>query len=312
MKILSLLFFVFTLPIAALLAAIPYGGFSTEILKTELAKSGVYEKILSAPSESSSEEQTYESREDQLVSSFARFLTPDFMEQKVNTVIDDSAQWISGKSDNPPVLSLKELKDEIEKKNPGLINEMLALSKEMEQIQITETATQQNNEQSEFLTNFVKNDFSIPLKEHFMGIKQAYQSIVIIVPVLIVLILLSLVGLFFLNHTWSMRLRWVGLSLAVAGVWGYAFLAGIIFLSHAGLGLISGINDDELLPIIYPLIEKIITFFINHYSGIQITVSIGFVIAGMIGFILSFIIKENNSTPVKAATKSVQKTKKSS
>lgn len=297
MKVVALLFFVFIAPVVVFLATILYGGLSTQVIKEELAKSDVYEKILNAAKEPPSDENTYETQEDQIFSTLSAFITPNYLEKKVNGIIDDADSWISGKSATPPVLSFKDKINEIEITNPRLITQMIELSEEMKQVQPAEQETNTNNEQSKMLEEFIKNDFSIPLKDHFQGLKQTYQSLTVIYPILLSLLLLSLVGLYFWNHTWSARLRWFGITFFISGVWGYAFLAFVLFLVHSALRLFGGIKDDMFDQIAYPIFDRLLTFFVNHYVTIQSPIGIALIIFGALCFIFSFVVKAHTPLP---------------
>lgn len=301
MKILSLLFFVFTFPSLIFIATCLYGGFSTTVLKVELAKSGMYEKVISAANEPSEEEA------DPLFSIIQKHINPDYLQTKVEGVIDDTALWVTGKTETPPILSFRDIKDEITAANPTLLADLQKMSQEMQAAAAAESGETiaASTQPNEFET-FIKNDFSFPLKDSFAGLKQAYTGLTIALPVLAVLLVLSLVGLWFGNPTLQKRFRWIGITFLISGVFGIISLLLNQGILTASLGFLLQ-QENQLLQMVYPLFEQILTLFVSQYASYQTLANYVLFAAGIICLVLSFIIKSSATTtavkPVKPAVK---------
>jgi|GEM_PF-6691709 len=297
MRIFALLFFVLTMPVVVLIATVLYGGLSTTILKTELSKSGIYDKTLSVLREPSSGDENYQAQqEDQVMSALAVFITPGYLQEKTEKVIDDSSDWITGKTTTPPVLSFKEIKDRIDSQNPGLLTNIQEMSQSIQKEANAEGGKDTSNVQNktmekDMLSDFVKNDFSLPLQKNLQGVKDFYDNLKLAFPALIGFLIVYLALLLGVNNSWRKRTRWIGITLLIAAGWGY--LLAIVFnvLVQTIIGTILQ-EKDQLIQLVVPIIQRLVTPFALLNLSYQTTVSIVCLIVGIISLALSFIMKE--------------------
>lgn len=305
MKLAALFFFIQTFPLVVLIATLLYGGFSTTALKEELAKSGMYEKIISFTKDSSDEENI-----DSVFAILQNHLNPDYLQIKIEGVVDDTTLWVTGKTETPPALSFKDIKDEIEANNPTLFTDMQQISQEMQTAVAAENGEMTRTNQPNELETFIKNDFSIPLKDTFAGIKQVYIVLTIALPVLSFLLILSLVGLGVLNKTWQKRSRWFGVTFLLAGTLGVATIFFNQNLLTNSLGFLLEQND-QMVQMIYPLIERILTIFVTQHAIYQTIANYILFGVGIVSLVLSFVIKSPvvSSAPVKTTKPATKKSR---
>jgi len=292
MRIFALLLFVLTLPVVVLIATVFYGGLSTTTLKTELAKSGIYQKTLDVLREPSSDQTYQDQQEDQVISALAVFFTPDYLQTKTEKIIDDSMAWITGASDTPPVLSFKEIKDAIDRQNPGLLINIQDLSQSIQKEASNETTAENTPVKKDMLTDFVKNDFTFPLQKNLQGTKDFYGNLQLAFPALIGFLLVYLALLFGVNNTWKKRTKWIGMTLLIAGVWGYVLAMLFTVLMQTLIKVILQQNDP-MIHLIVPIINRLITPFSHLYLTYQTEVTIVCGIVGIISLALSFVFKES-------------------
>jgi hypothetical protein len=306
MRLGALLFFIQTLPSVVFIAALLFGGFSVNVLKEELATSGMYEKVISVAKEQSGEADGT----DQIFTLLQSRLTPDYLQPKIEKAIDDTSLWVTGKTNIPPTLSFKDIKDELEAQNPTLLADLQKMSQEVqtaaaaENNKLSPAPTQQNE-----LETFVKNDFSFPLKDSVAGLKQTYTILSIGLPVLIVLLLLSLVCLGVWNRTWQKRLRWLGTAFILAGIFGYA---SILFYQNASAAILNFflVQKYEMFRMVYPILNRMLMHLVNQYLLYQTITNYVLLALGGISIIISFVIKSPTPAPVKPV-KPVKAVKKS-
>jgi hypothetical protein len=278
MRVVSLLFFIFNLPVVVFLASLLYGGFSAQVLKEELSQTKVYERLLSSPNK--------EVSDNLILTALANRVTPTYLQNKVEGVIDDSYTWVIGKTKKPPLLSFNDLKDDIIASDP----ELSKLTSEFKELPKTEEAYESYPPQRETEINFVKNDFSFPLKDQLAGIKQTYTVLSIVLPILIVLLILCLVNLLVANHTARSRLRWVGSVFLLGGVFGYLTLLLSQYVSHVFLHIFSQ-AEDPLIQMGYPMVEGTLMAFIDHYARSQVTATSLFIVIGIVSLLFSFVMQ---------------------
>jgi hypothetical protein len=57
----------------------------------------------------------------EIASVITKQFTPVYLQEKFEKLIDDTEEWVIGKSQTPPVLSFSELKTTLHEKNPQLL-----------------------------------------------------------------------------------------------------------------------------------------------------------------------------------------------
>lgn len=309
MRVIVLLLFILTLPAVIFLTTILYTPDLNTVLKTELARKNIYTQINSQLLKLDNEDP-----ESQIVNSFLQStLTPQYIQTKAETTIDSSFDWIRGKSATPPVLSFKDVKDKIVAQNPQLLSTIEDLAKEIKNQPIPQDQSADNTAPQEqpdaqalkgmdALTALAKSDFSIKLDQYLAGVKNFYNILRILQPILSVLLLIYLVLLFVLNKTWPSRLKWVGVTFIVSGILGFGVVLFDSYLLSALSNFVS-VNPNQVVKIISPIVVQIIKRFVNSYINYQTTASIVLLIIGAGAFAAGLFIKTSPTPKTKVNKK---------
>lgn len=294
MKPLLLAFFSFTSPLLVFLATALHGGISNEVIKTELASANIYEQLLQHLASISEETEDTE-----LQSIIIDTFTPQYTKMKIENTIDVSYFWIIGDSREVPTISFPEIKEKLITNNPDLLAELETLAEKTNQpvrtegmgpdeIIQAETLQQQTNDNLASFTSLVKNDFTISLEKHLASAKLTYNTIKIILPILLILLLLDIILLGFLNKTWSSRLRWIGATILTGGLIGYL----VIFLQNSLVVVLTDFaqeNSSYGLSIFSPVIIALAQYFVETYTTYQGIISTLFLIMGVLFILLSLL-----------------------
>lgn len=279
MKALLFLFFTIATPIAVFLTTILYGGISNTVIKEELADAQIYTQIQNyLPNNPES----FESSEFETI--LRKHFTPEYTQTKVEDIIDESYGWITGSSTASPSVSFPEIKEDLLREHPELLSELSVLQNELQKQPLPEGLSDEEalqiqaqmdqvEKNAASLNNFVQNDFSLPLEKNLKGIKDFYTLITIIYPILLVLLILSLVLLGYLNKTLSSRLKWIGSTLLVAGIFG--FLA-IVFQNVLLVFLTEAVKQspNEVILMFAPIFVEMMKSFVKTYTQYQMITSI--------------------------------------
>lgn len=307
LKVLLILSFGFSVQFLFFFLVFAIGGFTPAFLKDTLVKSNVYSTV-SEKIESFTSNDSSGSSEDMVMPFIKEQFTSSYIQGKSETLIDDTFSWLNGKTKTPPVLSFRELKDSIERKNPELISQLQQMSEEMKQQQ-QEQALQEGGpatpaSDSMDFTKMMKSDFSIPVGENLKPLKQAYSFFKFALP-LTAFYLLVLLGLIALLSTGTKsKLKWIGAT----------FLSSILFcglpllisfgLAHTPIMLDT--KNAELSSIISTISTIVVGSFATKYFQLELIGIGSFIAFGVICFILSSMV------PTQAPTKTPAKKKKTS
>jgi hypothetical protein len=281
-KVLAVLFFVFITPLVVFLTTILYGGISPSIINKELANAEVYQKISELINSAEVDEESK-----QFMEFFSNRLTPKYLQNKTEGAIEDSFNFVSGKSSIPPIVSFKELKDDIMATNPKLLASLEKIPEEIQKEQkqadgaelASDKSSAEISQSMESLNNLIKSDFTIKLDQYLMGLKNSYSVMKIVHPVLIVLLMGSIILLKLFSPSLHSFLKWAGVAFIVSGLLGF----GIIFLSSIGLNAATNFaaeNSNAALSIIAPIIFGILKNFLGVYKNYQTGASIGLLVLG--------------------------------
>ncbi len=309
MKLLTLLFFTFTLPLVIFLTVLLYGPLTPVSIKSELNNASVYEKLSQTLADISSND----SENTELAGIITSRFTSEYIKIKTEGVIDDTSNWITGKSTTPPMLSFKELKEDIVKENPQLLTQLTDMADEMKNESAAYADSSENtdetmNQQADMMnvstsiSQLVNSDFSFNLEKELNGIKNGYATTRIVHPILIVLLFGSILLLGVLSSSWPARLRWIGSTLISSSVVGF----GILFVAtHGILALTTALSDqsNEFVRLFSPIILHITTSFVSSYSLYEKSVSIVLLVIGIACIIGSTVIKPTSILPVKELPK---------
>jgi hypothetical protein len=294
MKLLLLLYFACTLPIVVLLTTVLYGGVSTTVLKKELARARIYNTFSTYISEFTIEDADDETSE-QITQIIKNRFTPTYVQTKAERALDDTHAWMLGKTISSPVISFKEVKEDILAKNPELLTSLESMAEEIN--------SESNNDEmsslkkaSEGFSSIAKSDFSINLGDKLTGLKSGYAALRIIHPVLVVLMLGSLILQSLLSSSALSRLKWLGATLMVAGIIGFASIISNTLLTKTIANIISS-NTDQYIAMFSPIGLAIIQYFVSTYMQYQGFISIALLVAAAISFIGSEFIYKLHPTP---------------
>ncbi len=184
-------------------------------------------------------------------------ITPSYVQEKVETVTDDTAAWATGQTNQAPGVSFNDLKQKIQDNNPeikGQLDELLEQaaanrSQVAELSQLSdEPAAQQLLEQiatsDSTLDRLMTGNWTASLEKPLSGLPLVITIYRIALPVLTVLLGLSLIGVVLLSPSLKSRLRYTGWLLVIAAAWNG--LVGVVFatimLSDMLLGFIPDIG----------------------------------------------------------------------
>lgn len=281
--------FVLTAPIAVFLTSILYAPNVTTVLKTELGQQGVYTQMQNQLLSMQSEDPQTQVMNEYIQKKF----TADYIQSKAETTIDNSSVWITGVTTTPPVLSFKDIKDELVAQNPELLSSIQELAKQAAQDQqsTADAATQQQASQGiDQLNKIVQSDWVIKLDTYLAGLKNFYSFLRIMQPLTVGLSILYLVLLAVFNHSWSSRCKWIGITLIISGLLGFGLVYLDTFLINSLVTIVSG-NTNQAIKIVSPIVFAVIKHFVNVYVQYQRTTGIAFFIAAVVCLIISVIAK---------------------
>jgi hypothetical protein len=301
MKIFILLFFTLCFPIFIFITTIVYASDITPILKSDLTKHQIYTQL-------SKQLGTIDTGDSNsaIVSQFIQSkFTSDYLRQKVETAMDSSDKWVTGKSTTPPVISFKDVKDEINTQYPQLLPSIMQASQELKQ-QETQNPDMQQNPQAakniDMIASLAKSDFTIPLTKYLIGLKNFYTTIRILQPILGILLILSLIFLGVMNKSWHQRFKWFGFTLLFSSIWGFAITYSnaslVAFLANS-----LSVNTNHAMHIAIPIALQLINHYVDTFSSYQKIASIVSLIIAAVCFIL-FIV-----TPKSVAVQAIPKNK---
>ena len=313
MRFLAALFFFFTFPLVVFFATILYGGFSAPLLKEQLSKANVYETLTNKLKDSFN--QGTEDGSAAFIGIAEQRLTSSYVQQKAETLIDDTSSWMSNKTQIPPVISFKEIKADILAQNPGLLTQVESMIQEARKAkaEAAGNGTEMSREESanfdnqlNMLQSLVTSDFSIPIGKNLTGLKQFHDILQIATPILMALLIGSLLLIVLLSQTLKAKLRWISVVLLLSAGYGLLLVLGNVLLTKTTENIILQ-NQNPIVMAVSPIATSILEHFVNQYTHYQIVTSIAFTAIAIVCFIFSFVLA---SRPTSApAIKKVRKKK---
>ncbi len=263
MRLLALLFFITTAPFVILLATISYGGISTTTIKNELSQSGLYKKIDFPP------------------------ITSGYIKGKVDRAIDDSAYWITGKTENVPTISFKDIKEEFLAKNPDIQESFDDFSEIPSEVDSSDGNSTLEGNPQEFIKTLQENDFSYPLGDALAGLRLGHTIVSILLPALSILMVLSIIVIIIRSPDNKSRFRWVGITFLLSAIGGF-ILFHIAQFASVGLFTVLSKDASGMVAIILPIIERVAMLFIARQGEIQTLFSFAVGVFGVVCFASSF------------------------
>jgi hypothetical protein len=296
MKIMFLLFFVFSAPVALFLATILYGGHTRETVKKALADSPVYEQI----SQHFSKEDTQVMDQNDYPYFVDKRFTAEYFRNKTESTLDDSAAWISGRSQTVPVVSFKEIKDDIQKAHPDLLTaiEQTPTAEQLQSSDMTEEQAAQYLDQAKQLRTFSNNDFTVPLGQYLQSVKFVYGALKIALPIYVLILLASLVMIVLFANTIPAKCKWLGITFFLSSVLGF----GAAMLYRANSDAITHLNftdQTEFITLVTPIIVTVINHFAGVYAANQIIMSEILIALAALCFVGSFLTRKQADPSLK-------------
>jgi len=270
MKIMFLLFFVFGAPVALFLATILYGWHTRETVKKALADSPVYEQI----SEHFSKEDTLVMEQNDYPYYVDPRFTPQYFRDKTEETLDSSAAWITGRSQNTPSVSFREIKEDIQKTHPDLLTAIqeVPTAQQLERSGMDERQAAQYLDQAKQLRTFTANDFTVPLGQYLYSVKFVYYALQFAEPIFIIILLFSLVMITLFANSTPEKCKWLGITFMLSSFLGF----GISYLYNTHDNFLTYLNladQTEFVTLVTPIIATIINHFVGIYARNQIIMS---------------------------------------
>src|SRR6185437_5483790 len=117
MRFLITLFITLCLPLFIFLTTIVTSSDIAPLLKQDLKQNNIYGKISSQLTKLDSND-----ADSAVLNSFIqKKFTTYYIQNKVDTAMDSSSDWIQGKTQTPPVISFKDVKDDLNAQYPQLL-----------------------------------------------------------------------------------------------------------------------------------------------------------------------------------------------
>ncbi|MBI4973855.1 hypothetical protein HZC27_04565 [Candidatus Roizmanbacteria bacterium] len=277
-----------------------FSGFSTDSLKAALVKEQLYTNALAAVEKQVNSTNT-DSAEDPLAILWPllkKEVSPQYLQKKIETLVDDIAAWSTGKSNSPPTLSIQDLKEKIMKQNRQVISTLIEVSKEVrkqqeEAIRMAKESGQTVPEQGKLpafdLEKILNSDFTLPLGQYLTWLKLLYffthTGLYIVGGIMLAEVILIMA----LSGGKKAKLRWIGFTLL------FGFLLNIFpfFVVSAGakLFLASMTQNGSSIPLFaINILTSLVNPFLAHYI-LNMQISMGVALASSIlAFIASVVV----------------------
>lgn len=304
LKLFLVILFSLSSQLALFLLAFYFGGFSKDILKQQLQASEIYQ----ATSERIIDPLLKDIGSDDLTNELSPIIkkqfTPAYMQQKVETLIDDTYLWSTNKSKTPPVLSFKEIKTSILQQKPQLLSDLKGFIQETKSAQLE--AMVEAPETKETLTQtldtyasekFIESDFTINLENKLLFIKQITQFYQFSLPVSLIIVVIVLISITFFNQNLSKRMLWLGITFLSSVFFSIVPLLISFLIFKDPIKTISRVlihnelkvEAESMSSIFIPFINKIFTTFTGKLIQLEVIWIVFSLIAGITFLIVSKI-----------------------
>lgn len=297
MKLQLLLFFAIATPFVLFFSSVIYGGISPANVKNAVAKSGAYTQISAH----------FTKPEAIPVAQFIDFpifvskrLTPAYFQTKIESAIDDSANWITGKTQTPPAISFKELKEELQADHPEIMQELqyTPTSAALQKSHLSSQDQARYLEQTKDLKAFTDANFTFSFGDKLDGIKVAYIFLQIALPLLIVLLMFCIFLLAKQAISPPLKFKWVGAAFLTSSIVGFGCILLLPYITPAILGT-HILQESEALSLFTPIFAAIINFYLENYVGPQEIVSTMLFIVAAACFLGAFLTRKQALPSIK-------------
>lgn len=255
--------FILLLPAFLLLAVPKLNGFTVDKVKSNLRHNQTYDKASAviqqrvSPTNSSDQEIV---AENQIGTLIASEFTPDYLQTKIESLLDQTAAWTIDPSKEPPAISFNDLQRKIVAKNPAIKQQLDTILSEIQanksqldgQLpQVTgdeqsQQALQDLLQSSDNIESVANGDWTFSLRGPLAGLPTIYQYYAIGLPLLVLFLALCLAGVFALGMQLPGRLAGVGWTLIISAIWNI-LLSGIFWavVVSGGLLRVVPLSDAE-------------------------------------------------------------------
>lgn len=228
-------------------------------------------------------------------------ITPEYLQLKTEKLIDDTNDWMTGKNNNPPVISFLDLKEKIIAQNAQLFTTLEQLNKEYElQKEAIKKEAAINGEipQNQEIPSFdfnkiIKSDFSIPIGKNLNFLKTFYWYTTTGLPIIGIILIILLAVITLLSDSNPAKLRWLGLTFLSSAIWNTLPLLLLLFSSKL---LISSLTENKDIPVfILSISTGFLPLLVDKYTKFAGTAVVIFLLIFVVCLIASYSVK----TPAK-------------
>lgn len=259
-----LITFVLFSPLVFIVLAFRMGAPTADLLKSQLVKKDMYVTVVSEL-----HKQIDEASGDNpmvIVGPFIKKeLTATYLQGKIETLIDDTENWIKGKGESP-VLSFKDLKEKLVRQNRNIIAELESAMKELDSLPEQAEEGGKMPFSSKDLEKFLNSDFVIPVGAHVEWVKVLASSMYILGIILVVSYGLSVLSIILLASSIQSKLRWVGWTILLTALWNIP----LIVLSAGSVAVLGTavMQSEQVTLYVLPFVETFLTPIIASYAKI--------------------------------------------
>lgn len=286
-------------------------------IKGELVKTQAYESAVGALNTKIEATTADAAADDPVATIIVPFvqkeITPSYVRNKVEKLIDDTAVWIGGGM-TPPILSFTDLKEKLIRQHRDIIDQLQSAADQMTSVQ--QSASEEPGDASGDtggtppmpfnagdIQKFLQSDFTIPVGPYLSGMK-----FMVTFTWYMLLICAGLMGfntllIVLIASGLQSKLRWVGITFLLTALWNIpGALLGAGSSVMAATILTENIHGNGA-SFVKPFIETIITPILLTYTRMTGGVVIALLIVSIGMIVLSFIAKPAEVV-VSAPTKS--------
>lgn len=306
MKLFALIYLVLATPVAVFLYTIFYGGINNTVLKNELARSKTYSAIADFAATIKPEDS--DTSEDEILSVIKEHVTQSYVKEKTEELIDVSYNWVTGTTNTPPVISFKDIKDEIMAKNPELLSSLEDISKEAQAAgpssDLSGDEQAQMKQATQGISDLVKSDFTFSLEKQLSAVKSAYATLRILFFATLILLAVSILIIVLRANDLKSKMRWLAAAFAVAGVWGFIIIALNVGITNV-LTQLTTSTSNEAANIALPIVVAVVGKFVSTFTTNQGILSIALILFGAVFLAIPELTKNKDVTvaPIKQGKK---------
>lgn len=264
----------FTLPFVIFIS-IKQSNVSPETIKQQLVSNNIYARGLTILKE---QMQTEKDTNLSVRPLFDRYLTPLYIQQKVETFLDNTVAWFDNKTTTPPIISFEDIADRVKKEHPELSSAFESVT------------------QSPTASDFLKNP-SISPGSTLGSLRSLWQLFPFIIVVSCIILVLCLLGILLLSTPYG---KWVWMGAITLNLFFLYLLVsiGVSILLRRVANVSQGLTSSSELSTTFILIAlSLVTPIIQIFKTNVIFLTISSFIATTIFFIGSFIMNHRASPP---------------